>query len=120
VGELRSVAGILEDANSVHAKTLRKSEDDSVEVMLSLVDTWLGVNLVVRVDEFTRATVNKDIVRLDFAVEQPSGFDQARLKGGDVLCIVAVRLGEAVENIRRTYPWSACVGPRFRTWWSVT
>lgn len=48
--------------------------------------------------------MNKDIVRLDFAVEQPSGFDQARLKGGDVLCIVAVRLGEAVENIRRTYP----------------
>jgi hypothetical protein len=35
VGELKSVARVLEDTYSVHAKWLSKSEDDSVEVMLS-------------------------------------------------------------------------------------
>jgi hypothetical protein len=104
VCELGSLARILEDTDSVHAKALRKSEDDSVEVILSLVDTRLGVDLVVRVDEFTRATVNKDIVGLDLAVEQPSRLDQARLESRDVLYIVAVRIGKAVKNIRRTHP----------------
>jgi hypothetical protein len=55
VDELKSVARILEDTDSVHAKTLRESEDDSVEVVLrswisSTTAMWLGVNLVVRVD----------------------------------------------------------------------
>jgi hypothetical protein len=98
----------------VHAETLGKSEDSSEEVMLRFVDSvgvWLGVELVIRVDDITRVALNKDIVELDLAVQQSSGFDQARLEGEDVLYIVAVSIGEAVKNIRKTYPWSAYAGP---------
>jgi hypothetical protein len=45
LNELRSVARILEDTDSVHAKMLRKSEDSSVEVVLRLVDS-VDVRLV--------------------------------------------------------------------------
>lgn len=36
-----------------------------------------GVDLVVRVDDITRATLGEDIFGLDLAVEQPSVFDQS-------------------------------------------
>jgi hypothetical protein len=72
----------------MHTETLGKSEDSSVEVMLILVDSVgirLGIDLVVRVDDITRVALDKDIVGLELAVEQPSGFDETRLEGEDVL-----------------------------------
>jgi hypothetical protein len=39
VNELRGIARILGDTDSMHAQTLGKSEDSSVEVALRLVDS---------------------------------------------------------------------------------
>lgn len=35
-----------------------------------------GVDLVVGIDDITRAILGEDIVGLDLAIEHPSGFDQ--------------------------------------------
>lgn len=88
MGELWSVSRVLVDTNAIHTEALGKSKDNSVEIVLELVGPigmGFGIDLVIRVDDITRAILGKDIVGLDLAVEHPSGIDQVWLEGGDVL-----------------------------------
>lgn len=89
VGELGSVTRVLEDAKAVDAEALRHGQDDCVVVLLELVAVGaiLGVGLVIRVDHVARTTLlgGEDISVRGLAVENPSGFDQVRLKGMNVV-----------------------------------
>ena len=85
----------------MHAKALGKSEHGGVEVLLKLmssVSMGFGVDLIIRVDDLARVTLDKDVSRLDLAVDQPSGFDQVGVESGDVLYNVAVSSGSAVKD----------------------
>jgi len=88
VGELGGVARVLEDANAVSAEALGPGQDNGVVVLLELVGSVgaVPVDLVVRVDHVARlALLVKDVGGLGLTVEHPSGFNQMRLKGVNVV-----------------------------------
>jgi len=79
---------VLEDANVIGAEALGHGQDDGVVVLLELVGSVgaVLVDLVVRVDHVARlALLVKDVGGLGLTVEHPSGFNQIRLKGVDVV-----------------------------------
>ena len=79
---------MLKDANAIGAEALEHSQDDGVVGLLELVDSVgvILVDLVVRVDHVARlALLVKDVGELGLTVEYPSGFNQERLKGMDIV-----------------------------------
>jgi len=64
--------------------------------LVDCFDLGLGVDLVVRDDHVARTALlgGEDIGRLSLAVDNPSGFNQMRLKGVNVVWLVSIRSDE--------------------------